>query len=136
MHHDRRARRPRSVSLILRLHLFCANGTVSAVYPRPSLICRPSFSAWSSSFVLSLHYSEHHCLEFPVGSGGSRDGKSGHGPLSKLAIEFGPPRGRKSNDSIVNLSKCNDFAPPVSMSVTDLPPPLWENTTIKHEKGR
>src|SRR6218665_1193531 len=24
------------------------------------------FSLWSSSLVLSLHYSEHHCLKFPV----------------------------------------------------------------------
>src|SRR6218665_107441 len=39
---------------------------------------------------------------------------------SKLAMEFGSPSGaervRKSNDSIVNLSKCKDFGPPpVSM---------------------
>ena len=30
-----------------------------------------------------------------LGSGGSRGGKSGHGPPSKLAMEFGPPRGQK-----------------------------------------
>jgi len=44
-----------------------------------------------------------------------------------------PLGGRKSNDIIVNLSKCKDFGPPISMSVMDLPP-LWENTTLKHEK--
>src|SRR6218665_1599902 len=44
-------------------------------------------------------------------------------PPSKLALEFGPPfGGRQSNDSIVNLSKCKDFGPPVSMSATDLTP--------------
>src|SRR6218665_3151370 len=25
-----------------------------------------AFSVWSSSFVLSFHYSKHHCLKFPV----------------------------------------------------------------------
>ena len=45
-------------------------------------------------------------------------------PPLKLAMEFGPLGGRKSNDSIVNLSKCKDFGPPISMSVTDLAP-LW-----------
>src|SRR6218665_3109084 len=33
-------------------------------------------------------------------------------PPSKLAMEFGPLGGRKSNDSIVNLPTSNDFAPP------------------------
>src|SRR6218665_3915860 len=41
-----------------------------------------------------------------------------------------PLGGRKSNDSIVNLSKCKDFAP-VSMSATDLAP-LRKNNTLKH----
>src|SRR6218665_3459136 len=53
---------------------------------------------------------------------------------SKLAIEFGPPfGGRQINDRIVNLSKCKDFGPPVSMSATDLAPQR-KNTTLKHEK--
>jgi len=30
-------------------------------------------------------------------------GKSGHGPPSKLAMEFAPLRSRRSNDSMVNL---------------------------------
>jgi len=62
--------------------------------------------------------------------------KSGHGPPSKLTMEFGPPiGGRKSNGSIVNLSKCKDFGPPVSMSATDLAPLLRKSSTLKHEKG-
>ena len=38
-------------------------------------------------------------------SGGSRGGKSGHVHPSKLAMEFGPLGGTKSNDSTVNISK-------------------------------
>ena len=41
-------------------------------------------------------------------------------PISKLAMEFGPLGGRKSNDSIVNLSKSKDLASPVSMSATPI----------------
>src|SRR6218665_1596052 len=44
-----------------------------------------------------------------------------------------PLGGRQINDSIVNLSKCKDFGPPVSMSATDLAP-LRKNSTLKHEK--
>ena len=47
-----------------------------------------------------------------TGSGGSRGGKSGHGPPSKLAMEFGPLGGKNSNDRIVNLCKFKDFGPP------------------------
>src|SRR6218665_2674933 len=36
-------------------------------------------------------------------------GTSGHGPPLKLTMEFAPLGGRKSNDSIVNLSKYKDF---------------------------
>ena len=56
-------------------------------------------------------------------------------PPSKLAMEFGPLRGRKSNGSIVILSKSKDFPPPVSMSATDLAP-YGKKYHIKHEKGR
>ena len=45
----------------------------------------------------------------------SEGGKSGHGPPSKLAMEFGSLGGKKSNDSIVNLWKCKDFGLPVTM---------------------
>src|SRR6218665_1113134 len=57
-------------------------------------------------------------------------------PPSKLAMEFGP-RGRKSNDSTVNMSKSKDFGPPYRcrLGPTDLAPPT-ENTTLKHSKGR
>src|SRR6218665_2635748 len=69
-------------------------------------------------------------------SGGSRGGKSGHGP----PIEIGngvwtPLRDRKSNGSIVILLKSKDFGPPVAMSATDLAPPM-EKYHRKHEKGR
>jgi len=33
-------------------------------------------------------------------------------PPSKLAMEFGPLGGRKSNDSTVNMLNSKDFAPP------------------------
>ena len=40
-------------------------------------------------------------------------GKSGHGHPIEVVNGVGPPLwGRKSNDSIVNLSKCRDFGPP------------------------
>src|SRR6218665_3667598 len=45
-------------------------------------------------------------------------------PPLKLSMEFGPPRGRKSNDSIVNLSKCKDLGPPYRCH-------LRKNTTLK-----
>jgi len=56
-------------------------------------------------------------------------------PPSKLAMEFGPPWGKKSNDSIVNLWKCNDYGALgwLSMSATDLCP-LRKNRILKHEK--
>jgi len=62
-------------------------------------------------------------------------GKSGHGPPSKLSMEFGPLGDRKSNDSIVKLSKCKDFGPPVTMSATHLTP-NGKIAHLKHEKGR
>jgi len=49
-------------------------------------------------------------------------GKSGHGPPSKLAMEFDPLGGRKSNDSIANLSKCKDFGPPYRCQLRIWPP--------------
>src|SRR6218665_1494096 len=46
-----------------------------------------------------------------------------------------PPLGEKSNDSIVNLWKCNDYGALgwLSMSATDLCP-LRKNRILKHEK--
>ena len=59
-------------------------------------------------------------------------GQSGHGPPTKLAMEFGLPGSRTSNDSIVNLPKSNDFGPPpVSLSAMDLAP-LRKTTILKH----
>src|SRR6218665_873598 len=56
-------------------------------------------------------------------------------PPSKLAMEFGPPfRSRKSNDSIVNLSKSKDFGPPYRCRLR-IWPPLWKKTILKHGKG-
>jgi len=49
-------------------------------------------------------------------------GKSGHGSHGSCQWSLAPLGDRKSNDSIVNLSKCKDFGPPVSMSATDLAP--------------
>ena len=66
-------------------------------------------------------------------SGGSRGGKSGHGPPSKLAMEFGPLLGgRKSNDSIVKLAKCKDFGPPSRCRLRICPPK--ENGRLKLKK--
>jgi len=56
-------------------------------------------------------------------------GKSGHAPHRSWQWSVAPP-GRKSNGSIVILSKSKDFAPPVSMSATDLAP-LRKNSTHK-----
>src|SRR6218665_1816391 len=48
-----------------------------------------------------------------LSSGGSRGGKSGHGPPHRSwQWSLAPLGGRKSNDSIVNLPKSNDFGPP------------------------
>ena len=56
-------------------------------------------------------------------SGGSRGGKSGHGPPSKLSMEFALPLGgRKRNDRIGNLSKSKDFAPPYQRRLRIWPP--------------
>ena len=49
-------------------------------------------------------------------------GKSGHGTPSKLAMEFGPPRGRTSNGRIVNLCKFQDFGPPNRCGLRIWPP--------------
>src|SRR6218665_3704393 len=54
-------------------------------------------------------------------------------PPSKLAMEFGPLRDRKSNGSIVILLKSKDFGPLVSMSAANLAP-LWKNTIYKTRK--
>ena len=63
------------------------------------------------------------------------EGKSGHGPHRSWQWSLAPIGGRKSNDSIVNLSKCKDFAPLVSMSATNVAPiRKKKNTTLKHEK--
>src|SRR6218665_2649468 len=43
-----------------------------------------------------------------------------------------PLRDRKSNGSIVILLKSKEFGPPVSMSATDLPPPMEKD----HNKSR
>ena len=42
-------------------------------------------------------------------------GKSGHGPHRRWQWSLAPLGGRKSNDSIVNLSKCKDFAPRIDV---------------------
>src|SRR6218665_2398347 len=34
----------------------------SAMYPRPSLLCRRPILCFALPLLLSLHYSEHHCL--------------------------------------------------------------------------
>src|SRR6218665_2245136 len=70
-------------------------------------------------------------------SGGSRRWDNpAMAPPSKLAMEFGPFGGRKNNYSIVNLSKCKEFAPPpISMLATDLAPST-EKCHIKRLKGR
>src|SRR6218665_3385629 len=49
-------------------------------------------------------------------------GTSGHGPPSKLAMEFGTLGGRKRNHSIVNLSKSKDVAPPYRRRLRIWPP--------------
>ena len=64
-----------------------------------------------------------YCLRLRSMSSMIRGGSSG-GPIrpcppSKLAMEFAPLEGRKSNDSTVNLLKSKDFGP-VSISATDL----------------
>src|SRR6218665_3269224 len=61
-------------------------------------------------------------------------GQSGHGPPSKLAMEFAPLEGRKSNDSTVNLWKSKGFGP-LSMSASDLAP-LRKKTILTPGKGR
>ena len=53
----------------------------------------------SSMHSLPQSFCSHLDCDAP-NSGGSRGGKSGHGPPSKFAMEF------------VNLSKCKDFGPP------------------------
>src|SRR6218665_2958441 len=65
-------------------------------------------------------------------SGGSR-GKSGHGPPSKLSMEF-PPRGRKNNDSIGLLRIWRNvriLAPAIDVGY-GFGPPVRKNATLKH----
>src|SRR6218665_1339106 len=52
-----------SVSILRQMvqFLHCLQCILAPVF----YVVRP-FSAWSCSFVLCLHYSEHHCLKFPV----------------------------------------------------------------------
>src|SRR6218665_898401 len=54
-------------------------------------------------------------------SGGTR-GEIRPCPPSKLAMEFAPLGGRKSNDSIVNLSRFKDFGPPYRCRLRIWPP--------------
>jgi len=69
-------------------------------------------------------------------SGGSRGGKSGHGPPIEIRNGVWPPlRDRKSNGSILILLKSKEFGP-VSMSAADLAPRYGKIPYIKHEKGR
>src|SRR6218665_797806 len=58
--------------------------------------------------------------------------QSGHGLPLKLAMEFGRLGGRKNNDSIVNLAKCEDFGPLYRCwrMATDLAPQP-KNSTLK-----
>ena len=52
-------------------------------------------------------------------------------PPSKLAMEFGPPRGGKSNGSIGNLCKCKGFGPPrIDVGYGFAPPPT-DNRAFK-----
>ena len=48
-------------------------------------------------------------------------------PLRNCQWSLAPLRDRKSNGSIVILSKSKDFGPSVAMLATDLAP-LWKNT--------
>src|SRR6218665_3618967 len=77
----------RQLDFSVSTHLCQApNGTVSAVYLffAPILhvhvyVVRPS-SVWSSSFVLSHHYSEHYCLKIPVVTHSGDMSKQDHFP--------------------------------------------------------
>ena len=91
------------------------------------LTCFTSYDLTSGSIL--LHYFSLRYLHLHSGGG-----KSGHTP-SKLAMEFGPLRGRKSNGSIVILCTSKDFGLPVLMSATDLAFPLRKNTTENMKKG-
>ena len=68
-----------------------------------------------------------------VGIGGFKGGQFGHGPPSKLAMEFGPLGGRKNNESSVNFSKCKVFDPPIDIGRGF--GPLWRNVTLEGLKG-
>jgi len=52
-------------------------------------------------------------------------GQSGHGPPSKLAMEFGPLGGRKNNESSVNFLKFKVIFDPLSMLAMGFGP-LWK----------
>ena len=86
-----------------------------------------SYSKTRASLLLPINWSSFNLLLSLI-SGRSR-GPIRPLPPSKLAMEFGPPRGRKYNDSIVNLAKCKDFGP-LLMLATDLAP-LRKNATLK-----
>src|SRR6218665_1263739 len=60
-------------------------------------------------------------------------GQSGHGPPSKLAMDLGPLKGRKSNDSTVNLWKSKGFGPPYRCRLRIWPPPT-EKYHVKTRK--
>ena len=51
-----------------------------------------------------------------------------------LAMEFGPLVGKKNNDSIVNLAKCKNFAPPIDVGDGFARPPT-EKCYIKKVIG-
>ena len=63
-------------------------------------------------------------------------GKSGHGPPSKLAMEFGPPFGTERAMVVLWFYwKVRNVAPRIDVGYGP-GPPLWKKTILKHEKGR
>ena len=70
-----------------------------------------------------------------AGSGGSRGANPVMAPHRSWQWGLAPLGGRKSNDIIVNFPKSTDFAPRIGAGY-GFGPPLRENTTLNHEKGR
>ena len=71
-----------------------------------------------------------------IGSGGSGRGAIRPWPPSKLAMEFGPLRGRRNNDSSVNFAKFKFFGPHhIDVGYGFWPPPA-RKATFEVLKGR
>ena len=84
-----------------------------------------------NNIVLSMQPGIDQLVDLFWSSGGSRGGKSGHGPPHRSwQWSLAPLGGRKSNESIVNLPKSKDFGPPISLSATELAP--LRKSTTKH----